>query len=528
MIFPGIRSKLSKNIIVKIFFVVLFLASLVYFGSIVIHDSKTVEAVAFPDAFATWHYRKSFTVTNNVAQSLTGYQVKLTIDTSSLISAGKMLSSCNDMRFSESDGSTGIPYSIESGCNSTSTVVWLKTNLGASSTKTAFMYYGNSGASAGSDGSSVFDFYDGFDSGSSKWSAVTIVNESGTTEAQLKNNQPANSLALPAYNDIIVESMMKYNGFSFANGPRLNHVIGPIQTFIEAQTNGVVQGAWRGLWLGTTSNTQLAKAAPTNTWSLGTWYLSKLTTTSSLQQWEMNGQTLSATYARGATVSGASLSYSTWDVNYSDVRLDWVRIRKYASAEATYSSFSSEEYHPVMSYFVITGTGSQTAGGSQTMTVTAYGDDNGVYGSYSGDKTIYVYGANNSSYGYVPTCANKDGTDIQFGSGTVLTFTNGVATCNMKLYKSETAYINATNGIYNASAHTLGVTVSPQTTIFTIAPSSSSINAGTPITVTMTAKDVYGNPGAGFSGDHAGIYFYGARIIAAVTARRHRIRTVRI
>ena len=104
---------------------------------------------------------------------LTDFQVKVVVDTSSLISAGKMQSDCDDIRFTDSDGVTPINFWVEGPLNSPSTVIWVEVpHIPASSTKTIYMYYGNAYASSASDGDATFVFFDDFSSGTldaSKW-----------------------------------------------------------------------------------------------------------------------------------------------------------------------------------------------------------------------------------------------------------------------------------------------------------------------------------------------------------------------
>ena len=88
-----------------------------------------------------WAYRKPITIDNTAnSNNLTDYQVLVTLDTQSLISAGKMQSDCRDIRFADSDGTTLISYWIESGCNTASTKIWVKVPLiPASSNKTIYL-----------------------------------------------------------------------------------------------------------------------------------------------------------------------------------------------------------------------------------------------------------------------------------------------------------------------------------------------------------------------------------------------------
>jgi len=68
-----------------------------------------------------------------------------------LISAGKIQSGCQDIRFRDSDGTTDLSYWNETACNSASTKFWVKIPSIPSGTKTIYMYYGNSSATTQSN-----------------------------------------------------------------------------------------------------------------------------------------------------------------------------------------------------------------------------------------------------------------------------------------------------------------------------------------------------------------------------------------
>jgi len=58
-------------------------------------------------------YRRPILINNTQnSNTLTDYQVLITLDTASLISAGKMRSDCGDIRFTDSDGSSLLNYWI--------------------------------------------------------------------------------------------------------------------------------------------------------------------------------------------------------------------------------------------------------------------------------------------------------------------------------------------------------------------------------------------------------------------------------
>ncbi len=96
----------------------------------------------------SWAYRQTVTITNN-GSTQTNYIVPITIDTQTLISAGKMQSDCDDARFATSAG-TEQTYFLEVGCNTTTTQFFVKLDSIASGTSTFYFYYGNSSATSNS------------------------------------------------------------------------------------------------------------------------------------------------------------------------------------------------------------------------------------------------------------------------------------------------------------------------------------------------------------------------------------------
>src|ERR1035437_6651579 len=96
-----------------------------------------------------WLYKVPITVNNPGGSSLTNYQISIAVNTQALIAASKMSGTGDDIRFS--DGScTNLPYWIESGINTTNTVIWINDNLIPPGSSTIYMYYGNAAASPAS------------------------------------------------------------------------------------------------------------------------------------------------------------------------------------------------------------------------------------------------------------------------------------------------------------------------------------------------------------------------------------------
>ncbi|MBS1636703.1 MAG: DUF2341 domain-containing protein [Bacteroidetes bacterium] len=105
-----------------------------------------------------WSNAMPITVSNTATTSIVNYQLKININTQSLVSASQMLASGDDIRFGKyCDGSTLYNYWIESGMNTASTNIWVKIDtIPANTSRTFFMFYGNASATAVSSIPSVF------------------------------------------------------------------------------------------------------------------------------------------------------------------------------------------------------------------------------------------------------------------------------------------------------------------------------------------------------------------------------------
>ncbi|MFH1228674.1 MAG: DUF2341 domain-containing protein [Planctomycetota bacterium] len=102
-----------------------------------------------------WQYFKPITITN-AGSALTNYQVLVTVDTSALISAGKMNSLGNDIRFTDSASTQEFAYWIESGINTAATKIRVKISSLSTGNTVIKMFYGNNAAVAASSLSGVF------------------------------------------------------------------------------------------------------------------------------------------------------------------------------------------------------------------------------------------------------------------------------------------------------------------------------------------------------------------------------------
>ncbi|MGA3056475.1 MAG: hypothetical protein ABSE70_00345 [Candidatus Limnocylindrales bacterium] len=151
---------------------------------------------------------------------------------------------------------------------------------------------------------------------------------------------------------------------------------------------------------------------------------------------------------------------------------------------------------------VITGSGSQTAGASQNLTITAKDASGNTATGYVGAKDLTFSGAG-SIGAYNPTVRSSTGSVVAFGTATTITFSAGVATVSggdngvMTLYLAETAVISATEGsIGSTGADRLTVIVGhagASQLVFTASPASSTAGAPFGTQPVVTIEDLYGN-----------------------------------
>jgi len=109
-----------------------------------------------------WTKRKRVRLTNNTAVIATNtpFRFDVTFDSD-------MQSDFDDLRFTDSSGTTSISYWLESYSASATGTVWVKVpNLPASSFEDVFMYYGNGSVGSASVGTTTFLFFDDFEDGS--------------------------------------------------------------------------------------------------------------------------------------------------------------------------------------------------------------------------------------------------------------------------------------------------------------------------------------------------------------------------
>ena len=147
----------KDRLLFLIVFVVFVVVAAVFF---VLQKKPFVEAAWFNDQ---WGYRQRVDVTN-AGTAQTDFQVAITLNTSALVTAGKMQSDCDDIRVTDVGGKV-LSHWIETGtnaCNTTTTAIWTKVPSISTTGTTVFLYYGNPSAVSTQNGDNVFLFFDDF------------------------------------------------------------------------------------------------------------------------------------------------------------------------------------------------------------------------------------------------------------------------------------------------------------------------------------------------------------------------------
>ena len=264
---------------------------------------------------ASWGYKKGINISSVTAETF--YQIKVTDNLSDEYVAGKINSTCKDIRFVDSSNVT-LNHWIES-CNVTENInstFWVNVTTVDAGNVMIYMYYGNPSANSTSSGNETFILYDHFDSQTALWDTgsgtPTIANSELTVSGKIYNNvlRGIGGVALrlksrsPAYG---------VDGFAVNMGD-------PSQApaiYID-KTDTAVITVFQGAGRGTYTNDVL-----THIWDYN-W------DSSFVEIWKQNGSEPSALMHNESTNLPDGQNYVFFrDGNY----WDWVVLRKYVSPE---------------------------------------------------------------------------------------------------------------------------------------------------------------------------------------------------
>jgi hypothetical protein len=191
-------------------------------GSYESFSENTVRAEGLNWWDTNYDYRRKVTIINNATSALImNYSLSITMDTTLMVSSGKVMPSGNDLRVVYKSGSSWVKLDREvDGMNTSSTQVWFKTQaaiLANGSDDNYYVYYGN--PSAGNPPANKSDIYMWFDD-FNKTDKADITTE---TAYQVKTGGGTWSIengTLKALGNLTadVDMLVKINVASFAGG----------------------------------------------------------------------------------------------------------------------------------------------------------------------------------------------------------------------------------------------------------------------------------------------------------------------
>lgn len=296
-----------------------------------------------------WNHRKAIVI-SNTGPGLTDYQMQITLDTATLITDGQMLSNCDDIRFTDSDGYL-ISHWLEYGCNTSLTTIWVKIPNIPTGTKTIYVYYGNPTAPNVSNADATFILFDDFTGttiNALKWIAETgasIVN------SQLKLYGSSNVAKITSVIDINFDNTIidiDVNKMDTPSGTE--NIILYARSLPDRSRYIMMQNEFLN-WGPAGHNFYTAKNNGTfteirhqgNYWATNTWYHFKmniLPSSFSTYLYNMAGNLIDSITDMAynpSTMGNKLLILQDSAGNNGTAYVDNIRIRKYASPEPTYT-----------------------------------------------------------------------------------------------------------------------------------------------------------------------------------------------
>ena len=437
-------------------------------GEFYIEAIGNQEGYGFLDPWwdSNWGYKKPVNITYS-SSALADYQVKIDVDTQTLITAGKMQADCDDIRFLDSGDSAGdeLNYWIDSGtCNTTATVIWVKVPS-ISSDKTIYMYYGNGSATAGESGANTFIFFDDFPGSSldgTKWTATnagcyTVSSGITITCGDIYTDATVDSTP----QDKIVEMKAKYlngsasySGINISNDQATSGGNGGTDALAYNMTQS---GAAYNLTLwgadGTVSSYNIISGGSLGTPTLSTDYIMGFTFYGS-SQISYFYQNTSYTDVNRLTYSGTwNQAFYLWlgyftgsaagSTDIDDITVRWVRVRQYSAivpstalgSEIAYTNVTVSSFGTQVASLIIPSTSQHVGGGFSIDNNTSSKNVTGITITEHGTVDAQNNLANVKLFYDLDTsdpynCASESygGGETQFGSTASFNGANGTAT----------------------------------------------------------------------------------------------------
>lgn len=379
-----------------------------------------------------WRYSAPIVITNSSTTALSNYQVQLTINTSTLIAAGKLKVDGSDLRFTEGGCcATIVCHYIESGLNTPTTRVWLKIrSLPANTSTSVSMMYGNSIAPSANDPYCVFPVFDEFNGtsiDSTRWSVngtgkdTSVITVSGGAINFSGGNvtlRSAGSITGPTITEMWVNNASgEWPGIALLRSG--NQWVG-YSLFLETITANSYH-------LGNTNPSNTHFSATRATWTgmivmPGIWRL-EWPATGDLRGWFPGS---GASYYDSATTLGtANVAVGLLSTGAGQMSVDWVRARAYAATPPTAGAPGPEQVI-VDPAITVQPTGTRTCSGtSVSFVVSATGSTNTYQWRRNG---LAIPGATDTSYRLPSVTLNDTGRyDVVISSPCSLPLTSNQA-----------------------------------------------------------------------------------------------------
>ena len=311
-----------------------------------------------------WQYKKDINI-SNTAGELSNYQIKVNLNTTELNSTGKMRSDCGDIRFVQYSGSYSVlDYWIETDCNVSggNTSFWVEVSSIENNTNTTIsVYYGNSGASSVSNGTSTFEFFDDFEGtsiDSSIWDASSATDSVANSSLRINAGGVGlqNPLGFNFSDGYLAETKVLFHSLENAYGINLPELSSSQFTSsgndnsdatVLYMRTGNSRTVYR--WIGDGSTDDYNEGSGTTGWTSSddTWYVTGVSVdggivrlwrddsnifTDSGITWSKEMDYLSLGYFDG---SGSAMQ---------DGSYDWVRVRKYVENGPTVTQGNETNY----------------------------------------------------------------------------------------------------------------------------------------------------------------------------------------
>lgn len=284
-----------------------------------------------------WFYRRKITVNNQLNPlSLSDFQVRIALSTSTFVYDGKTNIKGSDIRFVDSDGVNELPHWTEVWNSSGESRVWVKiSTIAAQAQKDIYMYYGNSFASSVSSGTAVFDFFDDFEDGNfdgwdiiwggSGWSVTNnVLSYQGSLGSTI--NRPVVKVGNLITTNAVLEAKGMFSSPGTGSSNQLTFLFRLLENntssySLECTLNEIYFAKWKQGYLNN---------VPSNL-VLDRWYTFSIKySASNLRAYCDNNLIMSSSLTNVDYISGTIGlgGYSSNNLNFDDVR-----IRKYTNIE---------------------------------------------------------------------------------------------------------------------------------------------------------------------------------------------------